>query len=133
MQAAIEATKVAVQTMTEATGPTRKSNGAATDRWTILKQPTFDWKAQNKYPELLNLEIEEKKCHDQNYNITDSEKVLVIMNWLGCKGLHFMQTEEDQEICKSSASLSTIFNAKFKQQYNWTILSKQYFTFSREK
>ena len=67
MQAAIETMKAVAKAMIEAAGLTRRSKGAvvATSMKTrlsglILKQPTFDWKPQDKYKELLYLEIEVK-------------------------------------------------------------------------
>ena len=52
----------------------------------------------------------------KRYDICDSERVPIIMNWSGCKGLHFVQTftDNEQEVCKTSAGLFSILNAKFK-------------------
>ena len=43
----------------------------------------------------------------RSYDITDSKKVPLIMNWLGHEGIHFVQTlaDEEQEICKSCACI----------------------------
>ena len=78
-------------------GPAKRNNiTAATPSMTVrssrlaLNQPTFNWKAQGKYGELLNFEIEVK-----SYDICNSERVTIIMNWLGCEGLHLMQTLTD--------------------------------------
>ena len=36
------------------------------------------------------------------HDISDSERVPVIMNWLGCEGLNFVKTltDKEQEICR---------------------------------
>ena len=43
-----------------------------------------------------------------------------IINWLGSKELHLMQTltNGEQEACKSSVDLFNILNAKFKPKHN---------------
>ena len=59
----------------------------------------------------------------KSYDISDNEGVPIIMNWLGCEGLHFIQTLANEELdtCKSSTDLFNIVNAKFKPQHNETI------------
>ena len=56
----------------------------------------------------------------KGYDIADSEQEN--------EGSHFMQTlnDEGNEICKSSAGLFNILNAKFKPQHNETNLLLQY-------
>ena len=67
MQAAIEVMKTAVEAMSEVKGPAKRNNTAVatpsvstTDSGPVLKQPAFNWKAQGKYNELLNFEMEVK-------------------------------------------------------------------------
>ena len=52
---------VTVPTKRDNAGATKQSGSARSSR-PALKQPTFNWKAQNKYDTLLNFEMEEKKC-----------------------------------------------------------------------
>ena len=67
--------------MTEAAGPTKRSNETPMsashkhqNMWIILERPAFDWKAQNKYNELLNSETEVKNIFmTKSYDIIDSE------------------------------------------------------------
>ena len=49
-------------------------------------------------------------------------RVSIIMDWLGCEGLHFVQTlpDDKQEICKSSAGPFSECNVKFKLQHHAT-------------
>ena len=64
MQAAIEATKAMAQTMSEAAGPNERNGHLSQKTWRpeqvdqLLKQQALNWKAHNKYNELLNFEVE---------------------------------------------------------------------------
>ena len=59
----------------------------------MLSQPVFDWKASDRYVELLNFEMEVANVHQAKvYDLYDEEKVPVIKNWLGREGLQFLQT-----------------------------------------
>ena len=49
------------------------------DRWTIMKQPTFDWEADDKYSELKNL-IQEVNNKFESYNMPQTERVAIIKN-----------------------------------------------------
>ena len=67
-----------------------------------------------------------------SHNISDSERVPVIMEWLGGEGLHIIQTLTDKEqwTCNNIANLFNILNVKIKLHHNETILSLQYCTLS---
>ena len=94
-----------------------------------LTQPTFDWLAQKKYNGLQNFEMEVRNIFvTKIYDITDSEKVPKIKNWIGREGPHFIETltTEKQEMCKNSTDLFQILNIKFKPQHNEIILSLHY-------
>ena len=69
----------------------------------------------------------------KSYNIEYSERLLIIMNWLGGKGLQFVQTitEEEKEKCNSSTGLFDSLNKKLRSMHNETILSLQYCKLSR--
>ena len=63
-----------------------------------LRQPTFDWKAADKYQELCNFETEVKNIFMTNYNNTqESESVPITLNLLGQEGPKLMQTLNDEE------------------------------------
>ena len=56
----------------------------------------------------------------KNYDVSDSERVPIIMSWIGQGGFNFVQTliDEEQEMCKNSAGIFSILNEKFKLQHN---------------
>ena len=94
-----------------------------------LKQPTFNWKAENKYHELWNFKIEVKVFLMTNScNIQYNEKVPIIFIWLGREGLQFMQVlyDEKQERFKTSMGLFEVLSEEIKSQHNETVLSLQY-------
>ena len=102
-------------TKSEAVGLTRKNAPSASTRSSrpVQNLLTFNWKAYDKYKKLLNFEFEVKNIlRTKSYDIQGGERVPVIMNWLGGKELHFMQSLPDnqQGICKSSACLFSIHN-----------------------
>ena len=75
---------------------------------TIVRQPTFDWKAPDKYHILYSIEIEVRDIVlKNNYTIHESEKVLKIMNGLGCRGPRLVQTLSgvEQEECRTRSGL----------------------------
>ena len=93
-QAAIEATKVAIMAVREVEGPieSRPVHVVPRKRWPALRQPTFDWKAQNKYKHLNNFKIEVRNIFMvRSYNKEESKTVPIIMDWLGHEGLRFIQ------------------------------------------
>ena len=51
-----------------------------------MKQPTFDWDAEDKYNELKNFRLKVYNVF-KSYNMPDREKTSVIKNWLGIKWL----------------------------------------------
>ena len=124
MQTPIEAVKAAVQGMTEAEG------GAAVTTSTSTRicgppcsQTTFNWKAQEKYNELLNFEMEVKNIFMTKSYTLMIVQVPVIINLQGCEGLHTMQTltKEQQEMHKTVHASSLYYNAKFKSWHNKAI------------
>ena len=65
-----------------------------------MKQQTVDWSSKDKYSELRNLRLKEKNMF-QNFNISQTERISIIKNWLGRQGLqHFkILTQAEQEAC----------------------------------
>ena len=58
-----------------------------------FKQTMFDWKMPDKYHRLCNFKIDIKNIfHTNNYNIQESEKVPIMINWLCHEGLRLEQT-----------------------------------------
>ena len=104
LQAAIEAAMAAVQAMSEAAGPAER-NGAsttecmsATTHEPALKQVIFNWKVQDTYKELINLEMEVKiYIHDGRVMISVTVIVHMIMNWFGMLRTQFCTNITEQE------------------------------------
>ena len=63
-----------------------------------------------------------------NYNIQESKRVAITMNWLGHEDLICvkMLNDEEQEKYKTSAGLFGVLSDKFKPEHNEMILSLQY-------
>ena len=98
-QAVAKAVRVSIQTMfmavtarTESVGP--RMSGP------IMKQPTFDWSTKDKYAKLRNFKLEIKSMI-QNFNISQTERVLIIKKWLGRQGFQLLETltQAEQEAC----------------------------------
>ena len=64
----------------------------------------------------------------QNYNLGQTEKVLIIKTWLGREGLHLKATltDKEQESCNNMKGLFDALNRKLKPQYNKPIKSLQF-------
>ena len=81
-----EATRVAIQALAEPqaewihdmTGP---KIGSPT-----MKQPIFDWDAEDKYSELKTFRLEVNNVLS-TYNTPQTDKLALVKNWLGRKGL----------------------------------------------
>ena len=84
-QAVAEATRVAIQTMAT-THMARQENTGIKMSQPILNQPSFNWRANDKYKELWYFKLEVSNML-QNYNLGQWERVSVIRNWLGKDGL----------------------------------------------
>ena len=63
-----------------------------------LRQTTINWKSQDKFNKLKNFKIKVRNILMMNsYNIEESKKAPIIMNWLGYEGFKFSQTLYDNE------------------------------------
>ena len=63
-----------------------------------------------------------------SYNIQEGEKITIIKNWLGRRGLQFIDslTQEEKQACKTFEGLCSIFVEKFHPAFNETIKLLQY-------
>ena len=93
----------------------------------IMKQPTFDCSAKDKYVKLQNFKLE-VKCMLQNFNIRQMERILIIKNQLDRQGLQLLETltQVEQEACNDEEGLFEILNKNLKPQYSETIKSLQF-------
>ena len=93
-----------------------------------MKQPTFDWNAEDKYSKLKTFRLEVNNVFSM-YNALQTYKLAVVKNLLGRKGLQYykktlMTTEK--EMCNTLEGLFETLSNKFKPQYNEKIKSLQF-------
>ena len=64
----------------------------------------------------------------QNFNISQTERVSIIKNWLGSQGLKLLETltKAEWDACSEEEGLFEILNNKFRLQYNETIKLLQF-------
>ena len=84
--------KTQVQRMPNTTGPWLGSP--------TLKQPNFNWEATDKYMEWKTFILEVRNMLS-TYNAQDTDKIVMVKNWLGRKGLHYIEslTQGKKEAC----------------------------------
>ena len=98
VKAVAEATRAAIQTMVEShqgqEDQRPKVGGLA------LKQPQFNWDATDTYTEGKAFVLEVRNVIS-TYNAHEQEKIAMIKNWLGRKGLHYIEsfTEVEKQAC----------------------------------
>ena len=87
MKAAIAGAKAAIMTVREADNLVSNARPLHTTPRLgspALRQQMFDWKARDKYQELCNFPLEVKNIFmTNNYETQESERVPIILNWLG--------------------------------------------------
>ena len=121
-KAVAEATRAAVQTMVEL------HQGQEDQRPKIgglaLKQPQFNWDAADKYIEWKVFILEVRNVIS-TYNAQEQEKTAMVKNWLGRKGLHYIESlmEVEKEVCSTLQGLIETLAKKCRPQYNETIKS----------
>ena len=62
------------------------------------------------------------------YNAHETDKIPMVKNWLGRKGLHYIESlmESEKEACSTLEGLFNMLATKFRPQYNETIKSLQF-------
>ena len=70
----------------------------------------------------------------QNFNMSQTERVLIIKNWQGWQGLELLEilAQTEQETYNNEEDLLKILNKKFKLQYNETSKSLQFHNLIRQ-
>ena len=78
-----------------------------------MKQPNFNWEAEDKYNKLKNFRLEVNNIF-KSYNMSQTEQLAIIKSWLGRKGLQFIEslTQMEQERYNTTEGLFTKFNNK---------------------
>ena len=92
-----------------------------------MKQPMFDWNAEDKYSKLKTFRLEVNNVLSM-YNTPQTDKLAVVKNWLGRKGFQYLETlmVVEKETCNTLECLFETLSNKFKPQYNKTIKSLQF-------
>ena len=92
-----------------------------------LKQPQFNWEVADKYSEWKAFVLEVKNVLS-TYNAQEQDKIVIVKNWLGRKGLHYIEsiTEVEKQVCNTLQGLFDTLAAKFWPQFNETIKLLQF-------
>ena len=91
-----------------------------------MKQLTFNWEAEDKYNELKTFRLEVNNILS-TFNSRQNEQLVMVNNWLGRKGLQFVETltNEKKPTYYTLDGLFKTLNSKFRPQFNETIKSIQ--------
>ena len=92
-----------------------------------MKQPTFDWNAEDKYSKLKIFRLEVNSVLS-TYSTPQTDKLAVLKNWLERKGPQHLETlmTVEWKMCNTLEGLFEALLNKFKAQYNETIKSLQF-------
>ena len=126
-RAVAESTRIAIQTMVEARVETMHNASGPEVDGPAMKQLTFNWNAQGKYSELKTFSLEVNNVLSM-YNTPQTDKLAVVKNWLGRKGLQYLETltTAEKQMCNTLEGLFETLSNKIKPHYNETIKSLQF-------
>ena len=126
-KAVAEATRIAIQTMAKMQAQRVPSTARSKLGGLALKQPNFNWEALHKYTEWKAFILEVRNMLS-TYTARETDKIAMVKNWLGRKGLHYIEssTESKEEAYSTLEGLFNTLAAKFRPQYNETIKSLQF-------
>ena len=84
-----------------------------------MKQPSFNWEADDKYSELKTFRLEVNNILT-TYNRPQAEQLAMVNNWLGRRGLQFIEllTEAEKDRCSTLEGSLEILTNKFRPQFN---------------
>ena len=93
----------------------------------MLKQPQFNWVAADKYTEWKAFILKVRNVL-YTYNALEQDKIAIVKNWLGRKGLHYLEslTKGEKQACNTLQGLFNTLAAKLRPQFNETIKSLQF-------
>ena len=131
-KAVAEATRATIQTMVEllqrqeVQGPKLGSPA--------MKQPQYTWEVADKYMEWKAFMLEVRNVLS-TYNTHKQEKITMVKNWLGRKGLHYLEIlmEGEKWVYDILQGLIDTLVEKFRPQYNETIKSLQFIKLCRSE
>ena len=93
----------------------------------MLKQPQFNWEVADKYSEWKAFILEVKNVLS-TYHTQEHDKIAIVKNWLGRKGLHYIEslTKTEKQTCDTLQGLFDTLSEKFWPQFNETIKLLQF-------
>ena len=126
-RAVAEATRAALQTMAEAQVERMHDRSGPKVGSPKMWQPTFDWNVQDKYCKLKTFQLEVNNIIS-TCNTPQTNKLVLVKNWLGRNGLQYLETltTAEKETCNTLEGLFETLSNKFKPQNNETIKSLQF-------
>ena len=95
-KAGTEATKAAIQAMAAAVAERPQSVAGPKLGGSAMKQPSFNWEADDKYDELKTFRLEVNNILT-TYNTPQTEQLVMVKNWLCRKGLQFIESLTEAE------------------------------------
>ena len=119
MKAMAEATRAALQALAE-TQTQRMLNTAGPKIGSLVwRQASFNWESTDKYTEWKAFILEVRNVLP-TYNLQETDKIGMVTNWMGRKGLHYIEslTEGEKGRCGTLEGLFDMLAAKFRSQYN---------------
>ena len=131
-KAVAEVTRAAVQTMAAAMAERPQSKVGPKIGRPAMKQPSFNWKADDKYSRLKTFSLEVSNIFTM-YSTPQAEQLAIVKNWLGRKGMQFIVIDTyKKDTCNALEALFEMLTNKFKPQFNKMIKSLQFHKLSRE-
>ena len=126
-KAVAEATRIVLQTMAKMQAQRVPSTAGPKLGGPALKQPNFNWEALDKYTEWKAFILEVRNVLS-TYNAHETDKTVMVKNWLGRKGLHYIESlmESKKETCSTLEGLFNTLATMFRPQYNEAIKSPQF-------
>ena len=88
-RAVAEATRIAIQTMTEAWAEGMRDGSGPKVGGPAMKQLTIKWNVLDKYIKLKTFRLEVNNILS-TYNTQQADKLALVKNWLGRKGLQYI-------------------------------------------
>ena len=126
-KAVAEASRIVMQTMAEMQTQRTTSTPGPKLGSPALKQPNFNWETADKYTEWKAFILEVRNMLS-TYDAHEQDKIAMVKNWLGRKGLHYIKslTEGEKEACNTLQVLFDTLATKFRPQFDETIKSLQF-------
>ena len=128
-----EVIRVAIQAMAAATAERPQSTVGPKIGRPTMKQSSFNWQVDDKYSEPKNIRLEVNNI-STSYNTHHTDQLAIVKNWLGRKGLQFIEslTHVEKEKCNTIEGLFETLTNKFRPEFNEMIKSLQFCKLSRQ-